>query len=81
MTDQVRSFSDLVAKCPSCSRPLKIDEMGVPMCSYCKQELGIDGEAVIELTGKILEQNNEIHILIPGAEKILRKLFERGKNT
>ena len=52
--------------------------MGVPMCLHCIQELGIDGEAIIELTGKILEQSNEIHILIPGAEKTLRKLFERG---
>ena len=78
MTNQVRSFSDLVAKCPSCLRPLKMDEMGVPMCLYCKQELGIDIEAVIELYGKILEQEDEVHILVPGAEKILRKMFERG---
>jgi len=77
LTNQVRSFSDLVAKCPCCSRPLNLDEMGVPMCLNCKQELGIDAEAVIELYGKILEQDNEIHILVPGAEKILRKLFER----
>ena len=74
----MRSFSELVAKCPNCSRPLKLDEMGVPMCLNCKQELGIDIEAVIELYGKILEQVNEVHILVPGAEKILRKMFERG---
>ena len=53
-------------------------KQGVPVCHSCEQELGIDVEAVMELTGKILEQDNEIHILTPGAEKILRRLFERG---
>ena len=50
---------------------------GIPVCRHCEQELGIDVEAVMELKGKILEKNNEVHILIPGAEKILRRLFER----
>ena len=77
LTNQVRSFSDLVAKCPECSRPLKLDEMGVPTCRPCKNELDIDMEAVIDLMGKILEQDFEIHILVPGAEKFLRRLFER----
>ena len=77
MTNQVRSFSDLVAQCPRCSRPLKLDEMGVPTCRHCKQELGIDMEAVLDLMGEILDRDLEIHILVPGAEKILRRLFER----
>ena len=51
---------------------------GFPTCLYCKKELEIDGEAVMGLIGKILDQNNEIHILVPGAEKILHRLFERG---
>ena len=77
MTNQVRSFSELVAKCPSCSRPLKVDEIGMPMCFSCKQDLGVDIDAVIELRGKILDQDNEVHVLVPGAEKFLRRLFER----
>ena len=53
-------------------------EQGIPVCRNCEQELGIDVEAVLELKGRILEKENEIHILVPGAEKILRRLFERG---
>lgn len=78
MTNQVRSFSDLVAKCPSCSRSLKIGDRNVPTCPHCIKELEVDVGAVIELMGKILEEENEVHILVPGAEKILRRLFERG---
>ena len=77
MSNQVRSFSELVAKCPSCSRSLVVGEHGIPICRNCEQELDIDVEAVLELKGKILDQDNEVHVLVPGAEKILRRLFER----
>ena len=53
-------------------------EQGIPVCRNCEQALGVDVEAGLELKGKILEADNEIHVLVPGAEKILRRLFERG---
>ena len=41
------------------------------------KELGVDMGAVLDLMGDILEEDHEIHILVSGAEKVLRRLFER----